>query len=269
MTSGIAVCCVGLSGGLAAEATPRPQPKPPVVFSVTPTLTLAEDVGWTPDQTPADFLENVGLRVKARWRQMYREPPGPPPTARPLVAYSLGSLLADSYLALEATDGQKFRNNNQDILAYCQVLGLGNKLAPRLMSEGKLAEEDNWTMLRQEVVDGHQELCRFLREQRDEDLAVLVDIGVWMRMMDMVAGAVLDSPDNSAWPLCIGSPALLKDMKQRYSQMGASTKGAERVVLLGSVVDYLVDHWVDAPPPSQARVIKTREKIRDLWARMR
>ena len=148
------------------------------------------------------------------------------------------------------------------------MLGLYDKLAPRIMSEGKLAEQDHWTMLRQEVVDGHQELCRFLREQRDSDLAVLVDIGVWMRMMDMVSGVVAESPDQKVWPLCIGSQALVKDIKQRYSQMGASTRSQERLAPLGAVVDFLYDHWVDMPPPTQTRVVKTHDKIHDLWTRM-
>ena len=266
---GVVYLCCGLSLANAQILDVKPKIRPPAVFTVTPSLTLGEDVGWTPEQTPADFLDGVSLRVKARWRQLYRDPPGPPPTARPCAAYSLGSLVADSFLAIEATDTQRFRNNNQDILSYCQVLGLSNKLGPRLMSEGKLAEQEEWTMLRQEVVDGHQELCRFLREQRDEDLAVLVDMGVWMRMMEMVAGMVIDSPDRNLWPLCVGSPALIKDMKQRYAQMAGSTRSNERIVALGSVVDFLYDHWVDMPPPSQNRVAKSRDKIHDLWARMR
>ncbi|MDB6138411.1 MAG: hypothetical protein JWO94_1483 [Verrucomicrobiaceae bacterium] len=267
ISSGIVVMCLGL-GVAGAQTTPRLRPPPLVPFTVEPSLTLGDDVGWTPDQTPADFLDNVGLRVKARWRQMYREPPGPPPTARPLVAYSLGGLMADSFLAMEATDSQQFRNNNQDILSYCRVLGLGDKLAPRLMSEGKLAEQDQWATLRQEVVDGHQELCRFLREQRDEDLAVLVDMGIWMRMMDMVSGVVMESPDASVWPLSIGSPALLKDLKQRFSQMTPITRSQERIVALGDVVDFLCRHWLDAPPPTVSRVAKTRDKIREQWAKL-
>ena len=268
--SGVAAVCLSLGVASAQSTAPRPRPPaPPVPFSVEPSLTISDDVGWTPDQTPADFLDGVGLRVKARWRQMYREPPGPPPTARPVAAFSLGGLVADSFLAMEATDAQQFRNNNQDILSYCRVLGLGDKLAPRLMSEGKMAERDNWTSLRQDVVDGHQELCRCLREQRDEDLAILVDMGIWMRMMDMVSGIVVESPDASVWPLSIGSPALLKDMKQRYSQMALSTRKQDRIASLGELLDYLCRHWVDSPPPSLLRVTKTHDKIHEEWARLR
>ena len=258
---------VWLSLGVASGQSPRVI-KPLAPFTVVPTLTLTASVGWTADQTPADFLENVGDLVKARWRQMYREPPGRPPTARPVVAYALGGLLADSFLAMQATDSQQFRNNNQDILGYCRVLGLGDKLAPRLMSQGKMAELDEWKPLRQAVVDGHQELCRVLREQRDEDLAVLVDMGVWVRVMDMVSGVVVDSPDPSVWPLCIGSPALLKDLKQRFSQMSDTTRRLERIASLGDLIDMLCRPWVNAPPPTLAEVKMTHEKVSDQWVKL-
>ena len=267
-SSGLVVLCLGLGMAVAQVSPQKPRVPSLVPFTVEPSLTISDDVGWTPDQTPADFLDGVGLRVKARWRQMYREPPGPPPTARPLAAYTLGSLLADNYLAIEATDTQQFRNTNQDILAYCRVLGVGDKIAPRLMAEGKLAELDQWTSLRQEVVDGQQELGRFLREQRDEDLAILVDLGVWMRMLDMVSGVVVDSPDQSVWPLCVGSPALLKEMKQRYGQMSGTIRKQERVASIGETLEFLCRHWIDAPAPGQARVARSRDKIHDHWVKL-
>ena len=65
---------------------------------------MADVPGWQPDQTPADFLDGIGSRVKARWRQLYRDGPPPPSTVRPLSAFTLGGLVADSFLALQAAD---------------------------------------------------------------------------------------------------------------------------------------------------------------------
>ncbi len=262
----LALC---LCAGAASGETPPRVFKPIVPFVVEPTLTLGTYLGWTADQTPADFLDNVGTCVKARWRQSYREPPGPPPTTRPIVAFALGGLMADSFLALEASDAQQFRNNNQDILGYCRVLGMGDKVAPRLMSEGKMAELDDWKGLRQDVVDGHQELCRLLRDQRDEDLAVLVDMGVWMRMMDMVSGMVVDSSDPSVWPLCVGSPALLKDLKRRFSTLSEATRHQERIASVGDLLDLLCRHWVNSPPPTLEEVKMTQEHVKDQWAKLK
>jgi len=103
-------------------------PPPPSItikpFAAAPMLLVAEEPGWSPDQTPADFLEGIGRRVKARWRQLYRDAPPPPSTARPVSAFTLGSLMADSFLTLQALDAQQFRNNNQDVLELLPGAGL-------------------------------------------------------------------------------------------------------------------------------------------------
>ncbi len=222
---------------------------------------MADTPGWQPDQTPADFLDGIGSRVKARWRQLYREAPPPPSTIRPHSAFTLGSLIADSFLALQAADAQQFRNNNQDVMNYSRVLGLNEKLTPRFLAQGKLAEQDKWQDLRQEVVDGHQELCRVLHEQRDEDLAVLVDLGIWLRMLEMVSGIIAESDDSRVWPLAIGSPALLHDMKTRYEQMSEPTRKLERITQIGDVLDYLCRHWDNDTIPEKDRVVKAHQKI--------
>jgi len=256
----------------AQEKPPAPPvlpPPPPLrVFTVEPRIDDLRGAGWAPDQTPADFLDAIGSRIKARWRQQYRNAPPVPPNERERCAFVLGSLLADSFLTLQATDAQQFRNTNQDVLAYCRTLGLGEKLTPRLMSQGKLAEMEDWTGLRQEVVDGHQELCRLLKEQRDEDLSSLVDIGVWVRLLHVVAGILSESDEVGLYPLCIGSEALLKDLQGRFALLGATAKAHERISAMGTLIDTVARYWLNEVPPEKDRVIKTRDKLSEIITRV-
>lgn len=244
---------------------PPPEIKP---FAAAPLLLVSEEPGWMPDQTPADFLDCVGRRVKARWRQLYREAPPPPSTARPLCAFTLGGLLADSFLTLQALDAQQFRNNNQDILSYCRVLGVGEKLAPRIMAQGKLAEEADWEHLRQEVVDGHMELCRVMQEQRDDELAELVDLGIWARMLEMVSTVVADCGEPTAWPLTVGSPELLQDMRARFNRLRTITRKHDRISPLGELLAHLCRQWDTPDPPTAELVQKTHEKLASLMRKM-
>ena len=266
---------LSLTGALLAWATVGAQeiaPPPAALtikpFSAAPMLLVTEEPGWTPDQTPADFLDGIGHRVKARWRQLYREAPPPPSTVRPASAFTLGALMADSFLTMQALDAQQFRNNNQDILNYCRVLGLSEKLAPRLMAQGKLAEEANWDDLRQEVVDGHQELCRVMHEQRDDDLAMLVDLGIWTRLLDMVSTVVAESGEPTSWPLTVGSPALLREMQNRFAKLSPATRLHERIVPLGDFLGHLSRQWDNNEPPTAERVAKSQEKIASLMRKM-
>lgn len=226
---------------------------------------------WTAEQTAVDFLDIVGLQAKARWRQLYREPPPTPSTERPRAAFTLGGLIADSFLALQAEDAQQFRNRNQDILSYCRVLGLSDKVSPRLMAQRKLAEAGKWADLRQESIDGHQELTRLFREQHDDDLAILVDLGVWLRVLEVSSALMADmEAPGRAGRLSIGSIDLLKDLKQRFSLLSEPARRHESIALIGDLLDFLLRNWA-APAneiPSKEFVSKTHEKLKNLMRKL-
>ena len=63
---------------------------------------------------------------------MYRDTPPALSPDRMRVAFTLGDLMAESYLAVQAGDAQSFRNNNQEIQKFCGVLGLTDKISPDL-----------------------------------------------------------------------------------------------------------------------------------------
>jgi hypothetical protein len=218
------------------------------------------------DQTPADFLDMVGQRTKARWRLLFRPPPPTPPTDRGRAALILGSLLGDSFLVWQATDSQQFRNNNQDVLTYCRMLGLGEKLMPRLMAQGKMAEDSEWKDLRHEIVDGHQVLVRLLREQKDDDLALMIDLGLWLRVLEIVSTIVTHAPDVEIRPLSIGSPAILQEMRDDFSRISAAKREDTLLKRIGATIDEVSLAWKDANtvPPTQIQVAKTNEQLKEL-----
>jgi hypothetical protein len=221
-------------------------------------------------QTPADFLDAVSLHTKARWRLLFRPPPPTPPIDRNRAALILGTLLGDSFLVLQATDAQQFRNNNQDVLAYCRTLGLGEKLLPRLMTQGNLAEQNAWKDLRQELVDGHQEALRLLREQKDEDLALLIDIGVGLRLLEIVANIIVAAPESDMRPLSSGTPSLLQELRDDFSRIGAERREHTLLQRVRATIDETRLGWqnVDKTPISQAQAVKTSAKLKELMQEM-
>lgn len=223
---------------------------------------------WTEDQTPADFLEMAGKHTKARWRIMYRPQPPSPTADRVKAAFTLGSLIGETFLIWEAGDSQRFRNNNQDIVTYCKMLGIGEKMMPRLMAQAKMAESDEWKELRQEIVDGHVELMRLLNEQKDPDLAVLVDLGAWMRSLEIVSQLVVEIPDVDKRPLCIGSPALLAQLREDFSALTDGTRRSRYIQPVITVLTELEKVWNDrnTGPPTQGMVTRTHEQLRDVMA---
>ncbi len=221
---------------------------------------------WTEDQSPADFLDIVGKNTKARWRQLYRQQPPTPPPDRAKAAFILGGLVGDSFLVLAAGDTQQFRNNNQEVLTYSKVLGLGELIAPRLMAQAKMAETGHWPELRQEIISGHAEMTRLLDEQMDKDLAVLVDLGVWMRVLEAVSAIVAEAPNGDIRPLCIGSPALLEDMRTNFATLGGDMRADPLIKQIDQVLREVESLWsrVDEERPTQSTVVKTHAKLKGL-----
>ena len=218
------------------------------------------------DQTPADFLDAVGQKTKARWRMLFREPPPTPPTDRARTALILGTLLGDSYLVLQAGDAQQFRNNNQDVLAYCRTLGLGEKLLPRLMTQGNLAEKNAWPELRQEIIDGHQEALRLLHEQMDEDLALLIDIGLSLRLLEIISTIIGAAPEADVAALGGGTPALLTDLRSDFDRLSALKREEALLVRVRSFVDGVSLAWRDVPttPLTPEQVEVTVEQLKEV-----
>jgi len=255
------ICLVALGSCLGVRADPptttagqgEPAATPPPIIVAA-------------DQTPADFLDLVGQLTKARWRLLFRPPPPTPPTDRARAALILGSLLADSLLVWQAGDAQQFRNNNQEVLSYCRMLGLGEKLMPRLMAQGKMAESNEWKELRHEIVDGHQVLVRLLREQMDEDLALMIDLGLWLRILEIVSTIVAETPDVDTRVLCIGSPAILQDLRDDFSRISATRREDALIKRIGDTIEEVSATWknMEQTPPSKDKVARTNVKLKEL-----
>lgn len=253
MTWIAALAALALSAGPARAQQPAAAPAP--VTQVAP--------------QPGEFLRNVGLKTKARWRQFYREAPPAAPAERLRVAFMLGALFGDSYLAQQAGDVQQFKNTNQDVIHYCKVLGLGEKVTPGFLSVAGTAAREEWPAVRKQVADSQELIEKLLRDQRDEDLATLVDLGMWMRLFEITTAVVMSDAEIKDKTLCIGSVPLLNEIKARYEKLGEETRANEAVGRLGFLLDLLQRHWENAEGhPTADLVNMTAEKIRLLMSRL-
>ncbi len=219
--------------------------------------------------TPGDFLDNVGKQAKARWRQFYREAPPATPSDRLRVAFMLGALVGDSCLAQKASDSQQFKNTNQDLINYCRVLGMGEKVTPGFLAAAKAAEREDWPAVRQLVSESQALIESLLNDQRDEDLASLVELGMWMRLFEITTAIVTNDEEIVNKTLCIGSVPLLNSLKARYDKLGESTRASDTISKLGTVLEVLQRHWANSDGhPSPELVGMTSEKLAFLMNRL-
>jgi hypothetical protein len=129
-----------------------------------------------------------------------------------------------------------------------------------------MAEDNQWKELRHEIVDGHQELVRMLREQRDDDLALMIDLGLWLRVLEIVSTIVTETPDVDIQPLYIGSPAILQDMHDDFSRISVPKREEAILKHIGSTLAELSATWQDLEqnPLSKDKVARIHVKIKEL-----
>ncbi len=222
------------------------------------------------EMNPSDFLDTVGQQTKALWRQHYRGVRPPlPSTERLRVSFTLGGLIADGYLALQAGDPQQFKDNNQEILTYCRVLALAEKMTPGILAQSKMAETKDWEAVRKQVAETQTFIEQQLRDQRDEDLAILVNLGMWMRLLEITSTLVANDEEIQNKMLTIGSLPLIQELALRYTKLSENSQKEDGVSNIGSLLEYLVDRWnAQAAHPSNELIHRTNEKIIALMAKL-
>lgn len=223
------------------------------------------------DLDPSDYLDKVSQNTKARWRQHYREaPPAAPPADRFRVAFLLGGLMADTYLAQQAKDSQQFKNVNQDVLKHANALALGDRMEPIVLVESKMAESEDWIALRAKLFQTQEQVDQWLHEQRDEDLAILVTLGIWLRLFQVTANIAAEDLEMSQKTLAVGSLAQLEALCVLFDQCKSSNKEKDSTLsTVGKLLNFLRSHWIkEDQEVTKELLTATKERIDNLWKKM-
>lgn len=173
-----------------SETAPAPAgaatPREPVV-PTPPGLQLDRVLGAP---SPVEYFLSLAKSTNPRWRRSYRELAPQPPTDRTKVAAGLGMLATDAHLAAMARDGQRARNVSAELNAFAKILGLSETAAPRVAAFEAASGGGDWAPAHLELEELVISLAGKLREQRDDDLALLLEIGLWVRTVHVGAGVV-------------------------------------------------------------------------------
>lgn len=178
--------------------------------------------------TPDEFLDALAKETNPRWRTLYRAQLPYTLGDRSKAAVWLGARIAEVYLAAAARDTQQVRNLGKDLQAYGRILGIGEKIAPRLIRLDAVATAQDWNAVRFEVESLLRENAEFLHAQRDEDLAELSTIGLWLRLLE-VGTSVVDSKDFPELAICVGGPGLVDRLAARFLRLSEGTRSESAI----------------------------------------
>ena len=159
-----------------------------------PTAKLAPDEiakAAPPDRrsvpTPGELFMALDKVAKPNWQTEYRAPVSNAFTNRPQIALNLGGLIADGYLAIEAEDPQQVKNIGNDLVALSRSLGVSENVLRRERSIEDLADHNAWNELREQLDAVGMEIKSTMESKRDEELVILVTLGMWIRGIEIVS----------------------------------------------------------------------------------
>jgi hypothetical protein len=136
---------------------------------------------------PGEIFAAFGKTGKPDWTPFFRKQPPAPHTSRPLIALSLGTRIADGFLASEAQDRQQVKNVLMEIKLLAKSLGLEQEFMMRSNSIADFADGRQWEALDEELEAVQGELASAMGGHRDGELVALMSLGCWLRSVDIAS----------------------------------------------------------------------------------
>lgn len=139
---------------------------------------------------PGEIFAALGKVALPDWAAFARKPIPTNFTSRQQIAMNLGGLIADGYLAVEATDGQQVKNIARDLRTLANALGAGQSLLHRGNSISEFAANNQWDTLKEELEAAQNEVVAAMVAHDDQDLVTFVALGSWARGTEVITAHI-------------------------------------------------------------------------------
>jgi len=203
----VALTCA--SGVAFAEAPPRQ-----IDLSKFPAARLDDVVVPLPSEV-FNVLDKLGT---PDWKGQFRSPNIVNRGERPQIALLLGAVIAEGFVAVEATDRERVKSIGRDVLELARAIGVEKAVLARTNAILSKADASDWIAVREELDGALTDVKDAMIELKDDQLAHLVSLGGWLRGTEVLT-AIVDksySPDEAD---LLNQPDLLRYFQERLAQM--------------------------------------------------
>jgi hypothetical protein len=214
---------------------------------------------------PGEFFAAIGKRNRPNWSLFYRTPLSLTYGNRAQIALNLGGLIADGYIAVEAQDGRQVKNIGKDIITLAKQLGVSQNVLGRGNSITDFAENNEWNALKEELEATQNDVRSAMTSMDDEDLVILVNLGGWVRGMEVVSSVVAQSYDPDDAKL-LRQPSIIDYLNQHIDRLPQSLQDEElirelkkRLLAVRQLAAFPIDHT-----PTTAEVVTLRTAVSEI-----
>jgi hypothetical protein len=152
------------------------------------------------------------------WRGELRNPNINNRGERAQIALLLGSVVAEGFVAVEATDRERVKQVGRDVLQLARAIGVEKTVLARTNSILTKADADDWVGVRRELDGALSDVKNAMIQLRDDQLAHLVSLGGWLRGTEVLTSIVGKSYSADGADL-LNQPDLLKYFQERLAGM--------------------------------------------------
>jgi len=192
-----------------AEAPPRQ-----IDLSKFPAARLDDVVVPLPSEV-FNVLDKLGT---PDWKGQFRSPNIVNRGERPQIALLLGAVIAEGFVAVEATDRERVKSIGRDVLELARAIGVEKAVLARTNAILSKADASDWIAVREELDGALTDVKDAMIELKDDQLAHLVSLGGWLRGTEVLT-AIVDksySPDEAD---LLNQPDLLRYFQERLAEM--------------------------------------------------
>lgn len=179
------------------------------------------------------------LGGKPHWEEVLRPSKSlaKPPGEQAQTALLLGTVIAEGFIAVEATNTGEVKEIGKNVLNLAKALGVGKEVTKRTNSILSLADKSDWTGVRRELDGALSDVKAAMIKLDSEPLSQLVSLGGWLRGTEALTMVVSNNYTKDGAEL-LHQPVLLDYFEKRIATMKPKFKTNPAV---GKVQKGLID----------------------------
>lgn len=155
---------------------------------------IQEEFGINHFTTPSikKLFEDLDDLGTLPYDNLKRDIPEGVPRDRAVIAMSLGTLIADGFLIVQAEKVSALEDIGRAVLRQAKVLGAGTRVTAHTKSLLENSGLGEWSKLKDELAKTQNDVQAEMVTLRDVDIAHLVSLGGWLRALEIVAVTASD-----------------------------------------------------------------------------
>jgi hypothetical protein len=206
------VAAVALTTGASAE--------PPAKIDVSQLPPQARMIDEIVVPVPSEIFAVLDKLGKPHWEGVLRPSKGvaKPSGGSEQIALSLGTVIAEGFIAVEAENAEEVKRIGKSVLALSEAIGVKKSAQRRSQSIMESAEGEDWNKVRRELDGALSDVKAAMAEQASEELSQLVSLGGWLRGTEALSSVVTARFSKDGAEL-LHQPILLDYFDKRISTL--------------------------------------------------